>query len=244
VERLAQFLKVFLESLWIDKLVKASGNVARLAWLMVPILAYVGIVLSPESLVHFPHWPPLLALGVYLSWKAAIAWDRTRGPLIWTDKVRFDKYCRLWEMAVENRGTGEVFARVFLVQLEDENGERIERIDKPIQAHWRGWSEEAAMSLAAERQGIAALLREYQDAQMDVLGLAMWPAAGLVPLLTPPLFGYRTRKLFLIVRVEFCDEKGVCLKTMKRRLAIVPSKGTFQVVEVPLRFRRKSPPVP
>jgi hypothetical protein len=215
---------------------------AKAAWsYFLAILALLGV---PGSVVmaFFDDLRPyavLLSLPAcaYLAWQGGRAWQNTRGPIIWIGKVTPDKYQRLWEVRVENRGNEEVTPHAYVTDLLDRSGNRIPRIDHGslFKAHWRGQQGEVdKIKLGGEKHLYAAILAVDKIDPAGPLQLVMWVPDGKVSLLPGPLASKQNEVLYLDIRVDFCDDKGATLRTKTRRYQVTPdttSELGFQVCE-------------
>jgi hypothetical protein len=107
----------------------APDKAKRMGEQLVFILPLLG--LTAKDVEGFRPFIPFLfaPLTLYVTWKAAISWYRTSGPIIWIGKIALDPYYNMWEVEVRNTGDREVIPSFFVANLLDADGKRIPRID-------------------------------------------------------------------------------------------------------------------
>jgi len=168
----------------------------------------------------------------------------------------------MFEIQVENRGSDSVFARVYAVRLEDRRGRRLRNIGTGMELRWRDHKPEDKVVLYGDKYefaGIFQAIKEWEGKPIDPTICATTPG-------TPGTLGYcvasigpsiplnEQEELWLTVRIDFHEIKidgseGKCLKTRKKRYAIIPdskSKMYFRVRPVrrirwPAFLKRRHP---
>jgi hypothetical protein len=139
----------------------------------------------------------------------------------------------MFEMRVENRGSGDVVARVYVTDIHLLKGERIPRIDSKQEVHWRGLRGGEQMRLFGHQHGYAGVLSVDEVMGMPLLEFAT-PARegdaagtyGKVPVLPTEIISQHREGLILTLRVDFHDSDGKTLKTRVRRFLVAPDPNS------------------
>jgi hypothetical protein len=182
--------------------------------------------------------PWLLSVGAaYLLWKFAIAWDRTAGPIIWIGRPEPDVKNDIFDLHVENRGCGQVTARIYMQNLRDLDGARIPRIDDQVELYWRGYHSDTKMKLFGKKYGIAAMLKiDRSDPESPVPHIMMpgkKPKTLVTPLISADMPTLDKQKgVTFSIRVDFHDaSSGEFLKSEVRSYSMRPD------TQSPMRYR-------
>jgi hypothetical protein len=216
-------LTLLLVGVWAGFQEAAESLPVQLKWLprILPIAPYVLIA----------------ALMVFV-WHAAIAYDRASvsGPIIWIGEFDYDKYWKMFDIPVKNAGSGEVMARIYVVDVRDKDGKRIPRIDDQIWAHWRG-STDPGMKLFGDKHGTAGVFIEEVDERNSMcpcLKIAMpggpYGKTSIVKTLLYPIevtaFDQQ-EEITLTLRVDFSDLEGKFIKSKLKKLSVTPVAPIF-----------------
>jgi hypothetical protein len=221
---------------WIDKVTDRPEKVKKLVGILVIVLGPLGFGLQfipaakEWSALASPFVPYLLVVAaIYVTFQVATAWEKVKGPIVWMGKIEFEKYFRFFEFSVENRGHGEVVARVYATKdLRDQDGDRIPQIDNQMELHWRGRYVGEDVKLAGSEIATAGILGlrlgdTPNTAHLVLLTPGKKNEYGMVSLVyTAPTPLNEQQRLYLTIRVAFFNEKGELVADKKKRLAIIP----------------------
>jgi hypothetical protein len=137
MSRLAAFRAELLAQLtWVGTAREKAQRIGTQVPLV--ILALLGIPASQAGITDWARpWLPYFTAPflLYLTWKAAVAWDRTRGPSVEVGPVVLDDEHGIFDVTVTNGPVG-AYIDVQIVSVRDASGR--DRIEHPWQGHWRG----------------------------------------------------------------------------------------------------------
>jgi hypothetical protein len=192
----------------------------------------------PQWTLALVPWIPyiLIVLVIFFTWHLATSFASIRGPIIWIGSVQTDIYAGLWEVRVENIGSGIVKPSALVTDVLDKNGNRLPRIDYGFKAHWRGPQEiVSTMTLAGDKHLMAAILA-VDKSDPNSPRLLLWLPEGKIPLLTDPILEKQKEDLIVEVRIDFERIDGdACTVTKKRYYMVSPdasSDNLFRVREM------------
>lgn len=242
MERLAAFWREFWPSIGFAE--SLPGKMKKLGEWFLFLLGPIGFAAWRG---HLTAWLVdyglvlLIVSAVFIVWKAGVSWERSNGPIIWVGPIESDEHHNLFEFMVRNAGRGEVIAHVYVVNLRDRYGKRIPRIDEQVEVHWRGLASGEQMRLYRDKHGICGVLNvnTTDNPKTPFLQFAM-PASpkgaiGVAPLIPgDPRPLDKQEKVFMSLRVDFCDDNGKNITTRTIRYSIRPDPKS----KLPYRFRR------
>jgi hypothetical protein len=230
MSRLAAVWQEFWKSFtWIGSVPDTADKMRKIGGLLALLIGPAALASTATDWGHIvkPFLPYFLGVSaICIIWKLAIAWEKSSGPIIWIGKPEPDEYQNFFDLRVQNRGHGEVIARVFAQDLCDRRGKRIPRIDDEIEIQWRGYHQGQNMKLRGDKPGIAAILQvDKTNPIAPILNLVIpqpSPATGLLPLLPGALRQLEKDEVRITFRVDFYDDKDVFLKNNSKRFSIRP----------------------
>jgi len=166
MSRLNAFWEEFLKSFhWVEKAAGKIDYVQKIIGYAWPLLGLLGITAAIVSRAFQPFMPYCIDMMIlYLVWKVAIAWDRSAGPIIWIGKPEFDKEHSVFDIRIENRGHGLVYAYGYITDLRTSNGDRPIGVISELQLNWFNLDAGKEMSLYGTRHGTLFLANVVHDA--------------------------------------------------------------------------------
>lgn len=216
---------------WIDALAERADKMKKICELVALLLPILGIATCFGDWASAVNpWAAIALVGVgvlYLVWRSAIAWDRTRGPIIWIGEFEFDRYYKMFDIRIKNAGLDEVYAKIYVVDLRDSSGKRIPRIDHQWPAHWRGMEGDKCL-LFGDRHGTAGVLIAAPDPrhsmcpclQVAMPGIGRPNAVLLYPIEATPID--QQERVTLTIRVDFCDADDKFIKSKLKTVTVIP----------------------
>jgi hypothetical protein len=237
--RLKSFFEELWKSLWwveslFDK-AEIVGKAIGVLTLLLPFLGITGGLISALTSTWQP-WLAIYLVGIpllYLTWLMAVAWERTKGPIIQIGEFSYDQSWKIFDLKIKNGGAEEVFAKVYAVEILDSKGQRIPRIDSQIPLHWRGERYEK-FKLFGDRHGIcgALQLEISEESMSSKLHLAMpggddFDAIQTTHLLHPgdPIPLDKQDSFTLTIRVDFLDMDDRFVKSKLKSFRFIPDKS-------------------
>ncbi|HEV3383228.1 MAG TPA: hypothetical protein VG097_00355 [Gemmata sp.] len=242
MHRFAAAWNEFWNSLtWIGKTAEWWEKLGKVIW---PFLFILGLalfgaqeipklqeVLKERSVELTPYARWLCVIGVvYLLWKAAIAWHKSEGPIIWVGNIEKDDGIpplpRVFEFKIMNRGTGQVVARVHATDARDGNGKKLLQIDGEFKLHCRGKGADEQIVLYGDKHEIIAPFQvgnKENQTELFLIGAGMRDPSGVFYQLSPIAL---VDKMIFSIRVDFHDGKSGLpfLKSKSYRIVVVPDK--------------------
>jgi hypothetical protein len=208
-------------------------------WIWATFLVFLPI--TGYSIAQFTDWVKglhpefwaaylLILPAVWFSARAAAAAERLRGPFIADGDLRYDDRHKVFDVQVQNIGSGEVTARIFAIGTTQSW-----RIGSGgIEIHWRGLHDGKPMLLAGHNTGIAGILQVWETEKGPVICLI--PVSGREEdsqkaQLCDPAPLDQQRELFLVIRIAFFID-GALVKDKTRRFSIRPTPNGAQFYEV------------
>jgi hypothetical protein len=203
--RLAAFWEEFWKSFtWIgqtlDKWEKVQKTVgSAIAFFLV--LTGITVAITDVADAIRPAVPWLFGfVAMYIAWKAGIAWYKTSGPIIWIGDLEFTSRDagdrkNVAEIRVRNAGRDEIMAFVFVVDVQDNPGKRIDRVPTGEIIPWMGVTAElgAPMLLYGDKIAFARVFQIQRQDHGTVLSLC---SGGSILL-------EKHAELLLTIRVDF-----------------------------------------
>jgi hypothetical protein len=245
MSRFAAFWEEFWKSIsWTTDIPEKSEKLKKVVPFVLWLLAVIGYGTKDVSWASWwpwlQPWSPLLLAAIvwFVAWKAAVAWYKTRGPVIWMGGIEPVEGYRFFQFRVENQGGGVVIVHAYATDLCDRHGTRIDRIDDEKEVHYRGYTATEKVKLFGDKHVHAAFLQVNREGDPELAQLILispgndrgtWGVDRLVTHRQTPL--KEQHKMYLSLRVDFydCDEskgdvQGKFLTSKTRKVVIIPDK--------------------
>jgi hypothetical protein len=233
-----EFVKFFV---WVGAIATRWDKVKIvLAWIV--LICPAAATVASNWVSWIPDWSfyllllPVAYISVAAGWSAAIARQKTMGPIIQISEPYYNDAMRMFQVDVKNAGNGQVDAYVFAVRVQDKAGTILSRIAQDLPLLWAGYDEPNFM-LFGERHGVAGIMNVWSATRSDeaqiaslslilnILSLGRTEREQVYNLSDPAPVKNQV-ELWLTIRIDFYEvgSEGKFLTSALKRFAFIPDE--------------------